>query len=191
MLMSAFRGGGGNLTRTKGSVEEFGVYHVTAAGLSRSNQMNNQDKRRRLARNQLLVTFSKQQSNPYAVSVVSGREPSSVTPSLAHKFTRLPTWMAEPWASAPKWGSLGPAVIKAHRFDPVWAQSGWDDGKKEMERDIQTFHSLIKCRTFIYSVLRVCQKSTLCKANQGWNCLKQKWGDQYSVIRWSSSLIAP
>lgn len=119
--------------------ERTGVYHVTAAGLSRSNQMNNQDKRRRLARNQLLVTFSKQQSNPYAVSVVSGREPSLVTPSLAHKFTRLPTWMQEPWASTPKWGSLGPAVIKAHRFNPVGPNQDGMVGKKRWRETSRPF----------------------------------------------------
>lgn len=132
---------------------------VASAVLSRSNQMNNQDKRRRLARNQLLVTFSKQPSNSDAVSMVSRQEPSSVTPSLTYKFTRLPNLMGEMWASSPNWGSLSPAVIKARRFDPVWCQSGWDGGKnREMERDIHSF----KHHTFTYSVLRVCQKSSLC-----------------------------
>lgn len=132
------RGWWEKLDPDKRSVEEMnGVYRLAAAVLRRTNQINNQDKQ--LARNQLLVTFSKQQSNSDAASVVSGQEPSSVTPSLTYKFTRLPTLMGETWASSPKRGSLGPAVIKAHGFDPVWDQSGWDGGRnRERRRETST-----------------------------------------------------
>lgn len=47
-----------NLTLDKRSVEEMnGVYGAAAADALESSRMNNQDERRRLARNQLLATF--------------------------------------------------------------------------------------------------------------------------------------
>lgn len=158
------------------------------AVLSGSNQMNNQDKRRRQARNQLLVTFSQQQSNPDAVSVVSGREPSSVT--LRWRTNSLDFLPGRGCGlhhlAGVLWAQLWLKATGLTQFGP-----NQDGMVGKMERGIQTFHSLIKRHIFISSVLRVWQKSTLCKANQGWNCLKGEWGDQYTAIRWSLTSIAP
>lgn len=90
----------------------------------------------------------------------------------AQATDHIPTSMGEARASSPHWGSPSPQVWPS--LGPI--RMGWWERWREMERDIHTFNCLIKHHTFTRSVLRVRQKLTPCKDNQGWNCLKREWG---------------